>query len=98
MFRFSPISMVDSHQLAVASGDVHVYNIKVARSAILEEDGVENPIQLADYNLIKVALLGDHRKAWRLRYNLMGSVISSTSLDGTLRSWKCWEKIKKSQK
>ncbi|CAA16333.1 Nucleoporin SEH1 [Caenorhabditis elegans] len=86
--KFSPISMVDSHQLAVASGDVHVYNIKVARSAILEEDGVENPIQLADYNLIKVALLGDHRKAWRLRYNLMGSVISSTSLDGTLRSWK----------
>ncbi|KAF1760538.1 hypothetical protein GCK72_008787 [Caenorhabditis remanei] len=86
--KFSPISMVDSHQLAIASGDVNIFNIKVARSAILEEDGVDNPITLADYNVQRVALLGDHRKAWRIRYNLMGSVISSTSLDGTLRSWK----------
>ncbi|KAK6025507.1 WD domain, G-beta repeat protein, partial [Ostertagia ostertagi] len=28
--RFSPIALAHSHQLAVAAGDVHVYNIKVA--------------------------------------------------------------------
>lgn len=87
--KFSPISMIDCHQMAVAAGDVQVYNIKVARHAILEEDGADNPIQLAEYAPVRVAQLGDHRKAWRIRYNLMGSVISSTSMDGTIRSWKC---------
>ncbi|CAL2037760.1 CBN-NPP-18 protein [Caenorhabditis brenneri] len=86
--KFSPIAMVDSHQLAVASGDVHIYNLKVAKSAIIEEEGHDNPLVLSDYSLTRVAMLGDHRKAWRIRYNLMGSVLSSTSLDGTLRSWK----------
>ncbi|CAI2348861.1 unnamed protein product [Caenorhabditis sp. 36 PRJEB53466] len=86
--KFSPIAMVDCHQLAIAAGDVHVYNIMVARHSILEEEGVENPIRLTDYKNIKVALLGDNRRAWRLRYNLMGSVISSTTSDGSLRSWK----------
>lgn len=28
--RFSPIALAHSHQLAIAAGDVHIYNIKVS--------------------------------------------------------------------
>ncbi|CAI5445952.1 unnamed protein product [Caenorhabditis angaria] len=90
--RFSPISLIDSHQLAIAAGDVHIYCIKVSKSAVVDDDTGEaigeNPVTSSDYSAQKVALLGDVRKAWRVKYNVMGSVVTATSFDGTVRSWK----------
>ncbi|CAB3402014.1 unnamed protein product [Caenorhabditis bovis] len=90
--RFSPISLIDSHQLAIAAGDVHIFCIKVAKRAVLEDEDSnpvgENPVFCNEYCTQRVAVLGDAHKAWRVKYNITGSVLTSTSFDGTVRSWK----------
>ncbi|CAD6185886.1 unnamed protein product [Caenorhabditis auriculariae] len=89
--KFSPISLVEAHQLAIAAGDVHIFSIKVSRAAILDDDnneGDEPPVTSTDYSANKIALLGDVRKAWRLKYNVTGTVLTASSCDGTVRTWK----------
>ncbi|EPB72909.1 WD domain, G-beta repeat protein [Ancylostoma ceylanicum] len=89
--RFSPIALADSHQLAVAAGDVHVYNIKIPVSAFVDDDNgtPENvPTDATEYSANKVAVLGDERHAWRIKYNVTGTALTASSGDGTVRVWK----------
>ncbi|VDM59456.1 unnamed protein product [Angiostrongylus costaricensis] len=77
--RFSPIALANSHQLAVAAGDVHVYNIKLC--FILQND-------FSGQDILQVAVLGDQQRAWRIKYNVTGTVLTASSTDGTIRVWK----------
>ncbi|KAJ1362009.1 hypothetical protein KIN20_021415 [Parelaphostrongylus tenuis] len=89
--RFSPISLATSHQLAVAAGDVHVYNIMIPVSAFIDDDNSapENiPTDAVEYSSKKVAVLGDQQRAWRIKYNVTGTVLTASSTDGTIRVWK----------
>ncbi|KAE9420053.1 hypothetical protein Angca_005685, partial [Angiostrongylus cantonensis] len=89
--RFSPIALANSHQLAVAAGDVHVYNIKIPISAFVDDDNSapENiPTDAVEYSSKKVAVLGDQQRAWRIKYNVTGTVLTASSTDGTIRVWK----------
>ncbi|KAL6726495.1 hypothetical protein Aduo_008462 [Ancylostoma duodenale] len=89
--RFSPIALADSHQLAIAAGDVHVYNIKIPVSAFVDDDNgtPENvPTDATEYSANKVAVLGDERHAWRIKYNVTGTALTASSGDGTVRVWK----------
>lgn len=89
--RFSPIALAHSHQLAIAAGDVHIYNIKIPASAFIDEDNgtPENvPTDATEYSAVRVSVLGDERRAWRIKYNVTGTVLTASSGDGTIRVWK----------
>ncbi|CAJ0598252.1 unnamed protein product [Cylicocyclus nassatus] len=89
--KFSPIALADSHQLAIAAGDVHVYNIKIPVSAFVDDDNgaPENvPTDATEYSANRVAVLGEERPAWRIKYNVTGTVLTASSGDGTVRVWK----------
>ncbi|WKY01407.1 hypothetical protein Q1695_015421 [Nippostrongylus brasiliensis] len=89
--RFSPIALANCHQLAVAAGDVHIYNIKIPVSAFVDEDNgtPENvPSDATEYSAMRVSVLGDERRAWRIKYNVTGTVLTASSGDGTIRVWK----------
>ncbi|PIO61474.1 hypothetical protein TELCIR_17002 [Teladorsagia circumcincta] len=81
--RFSPIALAHSHQLAVAAGDVHVYNIKIPVSAFVDDDNgtPENvPTDATEYSATKVAVLGDERHAWRIKYNVTAMFVNQWAL------------------
>ncbi|VDL74025.1 unnamed protein product [Nippostrongylus brasiliensis] len=89
--RFSPIALANCHQLAVAAGDVHIYNIKIPMTAFVDEDNgtPENvPSDATEYSAMRVSVLGDERRAWRIKYNVTGTVLTASSGDGTIRVWK----------
>uniref|UniRef100_A0A1I7XAQ4 Phosphoglucomutase n=1 Tax=Heterorhabditis bacteriophora TaxID=37862 RepID=A0A1I7XAQ4_HETBA len=90
---FSPISFADSHQLAIAAGDVLIYNIMNPASAFVDDDnGIPDsiPTNATEYSANKIAVLGDQQKAWRIKYNVTGTVLTASSGDGTVRVWKGW--------
>lgn len=35
-----------------------------------------------------MSVLGDERRAWRIKYNVTGTVLTASSGDGTIRVWK----------
>ncbi|KAK5964756.1 hypothetical protein GCK32_013214 [Trichostrongylus colubriformis] len=91
--KFSPNGIPHSHELAVAAGVIHIYNIKVPNTdsvnnnIITLEDGTQtNATECTAYSATQVVVLDG--KALRLRYNAGGTMIVADSGHGDVRAYK----------
>ncbi|GMR42340.1 hypothetical protein PMAYCL1PPCAC_12535, partial [Pristionchus mayeri] len=79
---FSPAVSMLGHVVAVAAGDVHLYNLTVRNAPSAR------PAQPTSYMVQKIAVLSDGYKTWRLSWNVTGNAITLCTAQGAIRVWK----------
>ncbi|RCN52765.1 hypothetical protein ANCCAN_01142 [Ancylostoma caninum] len=60
----------------------------ISLSQVLERNKIVLLIEQSVQLYLQVAVLGDERHAWRIKYNVTGTALTASSGDGTVRVWK----------
>ncbi|GMS89411.1 hypothetical protein PENTCL1PPCAC_11586, partial [Pristionchus entomophagus] len=79
---FSPSVSMLGHVVAVASGDVNLYNLTMRPSRST------SPAEPTAYTVQKIAVLSDGYKTWRLSWNVTGNAVTLCTAEGAIRVWK----------
>ncbi|KAK6183820.1 hypothetical protein SNE40_006415 [Patella caerulea] len=80
---FAPNVGRSYHTLAVASKDLSIFSIKPLGKESLGSGGISK------FEMHRVAEFSDHEsQVWRLSWNVLGTVLSSSGDDGRVRLWK----------
>ncbi|GMT19497.1 hypothetical protein PFISCL1PPCAC_10794 [Pristionchus fissidentatus] len=79
---FSPAVSMLGHVMAVACGDVNLYNLTMRAT---RSNNAANP---TSYFVQKISVLSDGYKTWRLSWNVTGNAVTLCTAEGAVRVWK----------